>query len=61
MYTIHEVRPFACRSKQLLYVTERSSGNISELSLLYSSSLFYGSIGTEGVSDAHSQSGIVEP
>ena len=61
MYTIHEVRPSACRSKQLLYESDRSSGNISELSLSYSSALFYGSIGAEGVSVADSQSGVVEP
>ena len=65
MYTIHEVytagRPSACRSKQLLYESDRSSGSIGELSLLYSSALFYGSIGAEGVSDADNQSGVVEP
>ena len=83
VYTIHEVRPSACRSKQLLYESDRSSFSISELSLSYSSSLFYesdrssfsiselslsyssslfyGSIGAEGVSDADSQSGVVEP
>ena len=61
MYTIHEVRPSACRSKQLLYESDHSSCSISELSLSYSSSLFYGSIGFEGVSDAESPSGVVEP
>ena len=61
MYTIHEVRPSACRSNQLLYESDRSSGSISELRLSYSSTLFYGSIGAEGVSDADSQSGVVEP
>ena len=59
--SIYEVRPSACRSKQLLYESDRSSCSISELSLSYSSSLFYGSIGAEGVSDADSQSGVVEP
>ena len=61
MYTIHEVRLCARRSKQLLYESDHSSGSISELSLSYSSSLFYGSIGAEGMSDADSQSGEVEP
>ena len=61
MYTIHQVWPSACRSKQLLYESDRFSSSISELSLSYSSALFYGSIGTEGVSDADSQSGVVEP
>ena len=61
VYKIHEVWPSACRGKQLLYESDRSSCSISELSLLYSSSLFYGSIGTKGVSDADSQSGVVEP
>ena len=61
MYTIHEVRPSACRSKQLLYESDHSSGSISESSLSYSSALFYGSIGAEGVSDANSQSGVAGP
>ena len=61
VYTIHEVRPSACRSKQLLYESDRSNCSISELSLSYSSSLFYGSIGAEGVSDTDSQSGVVKP
>ena len=61
VYTIHEVRPSAYRSKQLLYENDRSSCSISELILSYSSCLFYGSIGAKGVSDADSQSGVVEP
>ena len=61
VYTIHEVRPSACRSKQLLYESDRSSCSISELSLSYSSTLFYGSIGTKGVSHVDSESGVVEP
>ena len=61
MYTIHEVRPSACRSKQLLYESDRSSGSISELSLSYSSALFNGRIGTKGVSNVDSQISLVEP
>ena len=60
MYTIHEVQPSMCRSMQLLYESDHSNGSISELSLLYLSSLFYGSICTKEVSDVDTQSGLVE-
>ena len=61
MYTIHKVRPSTCRSKQLLYESDRSSGSISELSLSYSSALFNGRIGAKGVSDVDNQIDLVEP
>ena len=51
VYTIHQVWPSACGSKQLLYESDHSSGSISELSLSYSSYMFYGSIGAEAVFD----------
>ena len=61
MYTIHEVRRLRAEASSYFTKATVLAVSISELSLSYSSSLFYGNIGAEGVSDADSQSGEIEP